>query len=131
VISVISAISTISCVDLPIVLLLLRESLAMSFKEPSPSLKGIDAYVSDCKQIGHCFRLLHGDLLNSLDVTHPTTKGIDDLDVLDLWDSVPSIVEIFHIVPEALIMLLPNSLQGFSCRWTLVHTLEVPDEHGT
>jgi hypothetical protein len=37
----------------------------------------------------------------------------------------------FHIVPEALIMLLLDGLQSLSSRWTLVCTLEVPDEYGT
>jgi hypothetical protein len=33
-------------------------------------------------------------------------EDIDDLDVLDMWDSIYGIVEMFHIIPEALIMLL-------------------------
>jgi hypothetical protein len=35
-------------------------------------------------------------------------KGIDDLDVLDVRDSVPGIAEMFHVVPEAFIMFLPD-----------------------
>jgi hypothetical protein len=37
----------------------------------------------------------------------------------------------FHIAPEALIMLLLDGLEGFNYRQTLVRTLEVPVEHGT
>jgi hypothetical protein len=43
----------------------------------------------------------------------------------------PSITEMFHVVPEALIMLLLDGLQNLSSRWTLVHALEVSNEHGT
>jgi hypothetical protein len=39
-------------------------------------------------------------------------EGIDDLDVLDIRDSVPGIVETFDVVPKTLIMLLPDGLQG-------------------
>jgi hypothetical protein len=58
-------------------------------------------------------------------------ESINDLDVLDVWDGVPSVVEMFHVVPEALIMLLVDGLQSLSSRWMLVCTLEVPDEYGT
>jgi hypothetical protein len=58
-------------------------------------------------------------------------EGIDDVDVLDIRDSIPGIVEIFHIVPETFIMLLPDSLQGVCYRRMLVCALEVPDEHGS
>jgi hypothetical protein len=37
----------------------------------------------------------------------------------------------FHVVLDALIMLLLDGLQSFGCGWTLVYALEVPDEHGT
>jgi hypothetical protein len=94
-------------------------------------LRGLDAYVSNCEQIGHCLGLLHCNLLNNLDVSHPVAKGIDDLDVLDIRDSVPGVTEMFHIVPEAFIMLLLDGLHGFSCRWMLVYTLKVSNKHGT
>jgi hypothetical protein len=57
-------------------------------------------------------------------------KDIDDLDVLDVWDSVLGIAETFYVISYAFIMLLLDALQGFSCRWTLIHTLDVPNEHG-
>jgi hypothetical protein len=56
-------------------------------------------------------------------------EGIDDLDVLDVWDSVPCIVEIFHIIPESLIMLLLDGLQGLGHGRMLVCALEVINEH--
>jgi hypothetical protein len=103
----------------------------MWFKELSLSLRGLNAYIDNCEQISHRFGLLHGDLLNIFDIAHPVTKGIDDLDVLDVWESILGVAKIFHVVSEALIMLLVDGLQGFSYRWTLIHTLEVFDEHGT
>jgi hypothetical protein len=94
-------------------------------------LRGLNAYIGNCEQISHYFGFLHGDLLNSFDIAHPVVKGIDNLDVLDVWDGVPGIAKTFYIVPKALIMLLLDGLQGFRCRWTLVRTLKVPDKHGT
>jgi hypothetical protein len=43
-------------------------------------------------------------------------KDIDDLDVLYVRDSIPSIAEMFYVVPDAFIMLMSGGLQGFSCR---------------
>jgi hypothetical protein len=60
--------------------------------------------------------LLHGNLLNSLNIADPITEGIDDFDVLDVRDSVPGVVEMFHVVLEAFIMLLLDNLQGLNCR---------------
>jgi hypothetical protein len=64
-------------------------------------------------------------------VAHPVAKGIDDLDVHDIRDSILSIAEMFHVVSEAFIMLVSDGLQGFSYKWTLVRTLVVSDEHDT
>jgi hypothetical protein len=58
-------------------------------------------------------------------------EGVDDLDVLDVRDSVPGIAEIFHVVPEAFIMLLLDGIQSFCSRWMLVRAMKVPDEHDT
>jgi hypothetical protein len=74
--------------------------------------------------------LLHDELLHSLHIADPVMEDIDDLNVLDVWDSIPGIVEIFHVVSEAFIMLLSDGLQGLCCRRTLVCALKVPNEHG-
>jgi hypothetical protein len=58
-------------------------------------------------------------------------EGIDNLNVLDVLDSVRGIAETFHIILEALIMLLLGCLQGFSSGGTLVCALKVSDEHDT
>jgi hypothetical protein len=58
-------------------------------------------------------------------------EGVDDLDDLDVRDSILDIAEMFHVVPKALIMLLSNGLESLSSRWTLVYALEVLDKHGT
>jgi hypothetical protein len=39
--------------------------------------------------------------------------------------------EMFHVVPEAFIMLLLDSLMCFGCRRALVYALEVIDERDT
>jgi hypothetical protein len=121
----------ISCINFPIILLLLQGPLATRLKKSSLDFGRLNAYVSDYEQIGHCSGLLHGDLLHSLDVANSVTESIDDLNVLDIWDGVPGIVEIFHIVLETLIMLLLDGLQSLSRRWTLVRALKVPNEHVT
>jgi hypothetical protein len=56
---------------------------------------------------------------------------IDDFDVLNIWDSVPGIAEMFHVTSEIFIMLSLDGLKSFYCRWTLVRALKVVDEHGT
>jgi hypothetical protein len=58
-------------------------------------------------------------------------ENIDDLVVLDIPDIVPGITEMFHGVPETLIMLLPDDLRGLCCRWALVRALKVLNEHNT
>jgi hypothetical protein len=55
--------------------------------------------------------LLYGDLLHSLDIADPVTEGIDDLNILNLWYSIPGIAETFHVVLEALIRLLLAGLR--------------------
>jgi hypothetical protein len=130
-VSKILVISSVSRVDFPIILLLLHGPLAMRLKKSSPGLRSLNAYVSNCEKISHPFRLLHDDLLHSLDIADFITEGIDDLDVLDVWDGVPNVAEIFHVVPDALFMLLLDGLQSLSSRWTLMHALQVSDEHGT
>jgi hypothetical protein len=73
----------------------------------------------------------HCDLLHSPDIVDPITESIDDFNVLDVRDSILGIVETFHVVLEAFIMLLLDGLQGFCRRWMPVHALKVVDEHGT
>jgi hypothetical protein len=97
-VSVILVISSVSCVDFSIILLFLCGPLATRLKKSSPCFKSLDACVRDCEQIGHRLRLLHGNLLDSLDVADFIMEGVDDLDVLDIRDSIPSIAETFHIV---------------------------------
>jgi hypothetical protein len=98
VVSTISMISSVSHVDFLVILLLFRGPRATGLKKSSLSFISLNAYVSDCEQIDHCSRLLHGDLLHSLDVADSIVKGIDDLDVLDIRDGIPGVVEIFHVV---------------------------------
>jgi hypothetical protein len=130
-VSAILAISPVGHVDFPVVLLLLRGSLATRLKKSSPSFGSLDACVSHREQIIHCIGLLHGDLLHGLDVADSIVECIDELDVLDVRDSIPGIAEMFHVVSDALIMILSDGLESLNSRWTLVRALEVFDEYGT
>jgi hypothetical protein len=91
----ISTVSPISHVDLPIILLLLWGPLATGLKESSPGLECLDACVHDCEQIGHHLGFLHGNLLYDLDVADSVAEGVDDLDVLEVRDSVTGIAKCF------------------------------------
>jgi hypothetical protein len=74
------------------------------------SLGGLNAHINNCEQISHRLWLLYGDSLNSFEIADPVTEGINDLNVLDVQDFISGIVEMFHVVPEALIMLLLDGL---------------------
>jgi hypothetical protein len=123
-------ITSVSCVDLPI-FLLLRGPLAVGLKESSPGLTSLYAYIYNCEQIGHNLGLHHGDLFHSLKIADPVAESVDDLDILDIQDCIPGIAKTFHVVSETLIMLLHDGLQGLSCRWMLVRVLKVLNEHST
>jgi hypothetical protein len=105
-VSMILAISPVSYVDFPAILLLLHRAHATRLKKSRLGFESLNAYISDCEQIGHHSWLIHGVLLHSLDVADSITEGINDLDVLDIWDSVPSVAEMFNVVTEAFIILL-------------------------
>jgi hypothetical protein len=57
-------------------------------------------------------------------------EGVDDLNVLDVEDSVPGITETFDIIAKTLVMSLLDSLEGLSSRCTLIHALKVSNKHG-
>jgi hypothetical protein len=61
----------------------------------------------------------------------PVVEGVDDLNVLDVWDSVAGIAEMLDVVSETLIVLLLDGLEGLSSGWMLVCAIEVSNEHGT
>jgi hypothetical protein len=82
----------------------------VGLKESSTGLGSLYAHICNCKQIDHNLGLLHGELFHTPEITDPVTKSVDDLDVLDVRDDVPGIVEMFHVVLETLIMLLPDGL---------------------
>jgi hypothetical protein len=111
------SIPVIGSVDLAVfMLLLLQRPLVLSIKESSSGLIGLDALVSYCQQIDHNFWLLHGDLLNSPDVGDPIMEVVDDLNVLDVHNSISSIVEMFHVISNTFIMFLFSSFQSLSVR---------------
>jgi hypothetical protein len=85
-------------------------------KKSSTSFGSLYVCIRDCEYINYCLAFFHDDLLHGLNVTDSVVEDIDDLDVLNVRDSVPDIVEMFHIVSEALIMLLPDGLESLSNR---------------
>jgi hypothetical protein len=97
----------------------------------SLGLGSLYTYFSDCEQISHRLGFLHRYLFHNLDIVEAITKGIDDLNVLDVRDGIPGIAEILDVVTETLIMLLLDGLEGLSSRWMLLCALKVADEHGT
>jgi hypothetical protein len=97
----------------------------------SPGFRSLSAYIGDREQISHHFGLLHDHLFRSFDISDAIMEGVNDLDVLDVWDVVSGIAKMLDIIAETLIMLLLDGLEGLSSRRTLIGALEVPDEHGT
>jgi hypothetical protein len=67
----------------------------MGLKESSPGLGCFDACIRDNEQISHHLGFLHSNLLHGLDVANSVMEGIDDLDVLDVQDSIPALQKCF------------------------------------
>jgi tRNA G26 N,N-dimethylase Trm1 len=91
-VSMILAISSVSRVDFPIIVVLFHGPLVMRLKKSRPGFRSLNAYVSDCEQINHHFGPFYDDLLHSLDVIDSVMEDVDDLDVLDIQDSVTGVV---------------------------------------
>jgi hypothetical protein len=68
---------------------------ATRLKKSRPNFRSLNACVSYCEQISHRLGLLHGDLPHGLDVADSIAEGVDDLEVLDVWDSVPVLQKCF------------------------------------
>jgi hypothetical protein len=103
----------------------------LRLQKSSPGFRSLHAYIGDREQINHHFGLLHGYVFNSFNIADAITKGINDLDVLDVRDVISGIAEMLDIIAETLIMLLLDGLEGLGSRRTLIGALEVLDEHGT
>jgi hypothetical protein len=54
--------------------------------------------------------LVHGDLLDNLNSADHITEGVDDFDVLDVRDSVPGVAEMFYVLLNTFIWLLPDGI---------------------
>jgi hypothetical protein len=103
----------------------------MRLQKSSPGFGSLYAYVGDRKQISHRFGLLHGYLFHSFDIDDAIMEGVNDLDVLNMRDVIPSIAETLDIIAETLIMLLFDDLEGLDSRRMLISALKIPGEHGT
>jgi hypothetical protein len=120
-------ISSFDGVDLPVIPFSWWP-LTTRLKKSSPDFGSLYAYIGDHEQISHHFGLLHGYLFHSFDIVDAITEGVNDLDVLDMRDSISGIAKILDIIMETLIMFL---LDGIDSRYMLIGALEVPDEHDT
>jgi hypothetical protein len=103
----------------------------MRLQKSSSGFISFYAYIGNRKQIGHHFGLLHCYLFHNFEIVDTITEGINNLNVLDVWDAISGTAETLDIITETLIMLLLDGLEGLSGRWTLIGAQEVPDEHGT
>jgi hypothetical protein len=104
--------------------------LASRLKKSSPGFRRFYANIGNREQIGHRFRLLHRYLFHGFEIADAISEGINNLNVLDVRDVISGIAEMFDIITKTLVMLLLDGLMGLGGRWTLIGTLEVPDEHG-
>jgi hypothetical protein len=89
----------------------------------SPGFKSFYAYIGNREQIGHRFGLLHYYLFHGFEIADAISEGINNLDVLDIWDAVSGIAEMLDIIAKTLIVLLLDGLEGLSGRWTLIGVL--------
>jgi hypothetical protein len=128
--STVLLISSFSGVDFPIIPSSWW-SLASRLQKFSPGFRSFYAYIGNCEQIGYSFELLHRYLFHGFEIVDAISEGVNNLDVLDVWDVISDIAEMLDIIMETLIMLLLNDLEGLDGRWTLIGSLEVPGEHDT
>jgi hypothetical protein len=105
--------------------------MAPRLKKSSPSFGAFYAYIGNREQVGHRFELLHRYLFHAFEIADAISEGVNNLDVLDVWDVVSGIAEMLDIITETHVVLLLDGLEGLSGRWTLIGALEVPDEYGT
>jgi hypothetical protein len=77
-------------------------ALATRLQKFSPGFRSLYAYIGNREQISHRFGLLHGYLFLGFNIIDTITEGINNLDVLDVRDSISGIAEILDIIIETL-----------------------------
>jgi hypothetical protein len=86
----------------------------------SDPLMHVSATTSRSTTVLGFFMAIYSTVLMSLTLSRKVlmivAEGVDDLDVLNVRDNVPSVAETFHVVSEALIMLLPDGLESLNSR---------------
>jgi hypothetical protein len=97
----------------------------------SPGFESFYAYIGNREQISHRFGLLHRYLFHGFEIADTISEGVNNLDVLDVRDTVSGIAKMLDIITETLVMLLLDGLEGLGGRWTFIGALEVPNEHDT
>jgi hypothetical protein len=89
----------------------------------SPGFGSFYAYIGNHEQIGHHFGLLHRYLFYDFEIADAISEGINNLDVLDVWDVVSGIAETLDIITETLFVLLLDGLERLGGRWMLIGAL--------
>jgi hypothetical protein len=90
----------------------------MRLQKSSPGFRRLDAYIGNHEQISHRFGLLHGYVFHSFDIVDAITKGVNDLDVLDVRGVVSGIAEMLDII-----------VRLSSCFCLMVLRVSTVDEH--
>jgi hypothetical protein len=103
----------------------------LRLKKSSPGFRSFYAYTGNHEQIGHRFGLLHRYLFHGFEIADAISDGVNNINVLDVRDTISSVAETLDIITETLIVLLLDGLEGLGGRWTLIGALEVPNEYGT
>jgi hypothetical protein len=103
----------------------------MRLQKSSPGFGSLYAYIGDREQISHSFELLHGYLFHSFNIADAITEGVNNLNVLDVRDTVSDIAETLDIIMKTLIMLLLDGLEGLGSKRMLIGVVKVPNEHDT
>jgi hypothetical protein len=111
--------------------LFLDGPFATRLQKSNPGIGSLYAYIGNREQISNCFGFLHGYLFHSFNITDAIMEGVNDLDVLNVWNVISSIAETLDIITETLIMLLLYGLEGLGNRRALIGVLKVLNEYGT
>jgi hypothetical protein len=111
--------------------LFLDGPFATRLQKSNPGIGSLYAYIGNREQISNCFGFLHGYLFHSFNIADAIMEGVNDLDVLDVWNVISSITKTLDIIAETLIMLLLYGLEGLGNRRALIGVLKVLNEYGT
>jgi hypothetical protein len=70
----------------------------MRLQKSSLGFESLYAYIGDREQISHRFGLLHGYLFHNFNIVDAIMEGVNDLDVLVVWDAISGIAKMLDII---------------------------------